>query len=126
MEKYNIWISWEKVKKIKPFHTGQWMIRCRICSQLTTWYGNTLNGLQDNTTMQQMVNKRSTKQQLRHNNDMLNTKNGKITMYGDQDLTINIVSSAKEKVEIQKALETAERKIELCQKQVRIKHNNAC
>jgi len=39
-------------------------------------------------------------------------------MYGEHDLTINIVSYAKEKEEIDKVLKSAQTKIRKCQEQV--------
>ncbi|XP_076818587.1 uncharacterized protein LOC143464600 isoform X2 [Clavelina lepadiformis] len=94
---------------------GQWMIRCLVCNLITTWYGKNLEGLQDNSTMHKMVQQTSSAPSKR----LVKSKSGQITMYGEEDLTINIVSYSKEKAEIQKALESAEKKIQLCQQQTK-------
>ena len=91
------------------------MIRCLLCHLITTWYGNNLEGLKDHSAVQQLV-KKSNKVPLA--NGIVQAKEGQITMYGDEDLTINIVSFAKEKKEIKKALDNAEKKIQQCQEQV--------
>ena len=95
--------------------SGQWMIRCLVCNLITTWYGNNLEGLKDNQAVQKLVAQRNAPAT---SNGIVQAKDGQITMYGDEDLTINIVSFSKEKAEIKKALESAEKKIHFCQQQV--------
>ena len=94
---------------------GQWMIRCLVCNLITTWYGNNLEGLKDNPAVQKLVKQKNTPVASK---GIVQAKDGQITMYGEEDLTINIVSFTKEKTEIQKALENAEKKIQHCQQQV--------
>ncbi|XP_078492960.1 uncharacterized protein LOC144748577 [Ciona intestinalis] len=94
--------------------TGESMIRCKVCKLVTTFYGKSLDGLKDNTAMQKLVGRSGGS-----GGGGRRGRNGKITMYGDQDMTINIVSYAKEKDEIEKTLQSAEKKIEKCNQQTR-------
>ena len=111
-----------KTQQHTVYPLGQWMIRCRVCNLITTWYGNNIEGLKDNAAVQKLVGQRSTQPT---GKGIVQAKEGQITMYGEEDLTINIVSFSKEKAEIKKALDNAEKKIQFCQKQVKILNHQA-
>lgn len=91
------------------------MLRCVTCNLITTWYGNKLEGLHDNAPVN---NLRKQSSGMSSSKRILQEKEGQITMYGDKDLTINIVSFAKEKAEAKKALANAEKRMNACHQRV--------
>lgn len=94
--------------KKTAFYIETWKIECGVCHVVTCWYGDTLDELQDIDTINRVISKGKAV------NFSAESKPGCITMYGEQDLTINIVSFNKERVEIQKVLDIANKKKEKC------------
>nr|XP_039265239.1 uncharacterized protein LOC120340907 isoform X1 [Styela clava] len=110
--------------RTRNLDAGAWMLECVTCGRVDIWRDDNeeLSGLTDNLLMQQMMKQSETQQEhfSEYFNGMIHTSTLNYSSHLEKEKhTRNIVTAVKEKIEIQEALQYAEKQMMKCQQQSR-------